>query len=314
MTRVVCIGECMVELRAIGEDAFARSFAGDVYNTAVYLKRSLPAAQVQLLTATGDDALSEAMRRTWGAQGIDDALAFSVAGGSPGLYLIETDACGERSFQYWRKESAARRWLALLGERGESILRGADIVYWSGISLAILAPDERVAAVELLRRLRTHGGRIAFDPNVRLRLWQSPQAAAQCIRAAFSACDIALPSAEDLAWLLGAAEPMRQLDSLAEMGVSEVALTLGANGCAIADGARRTRLPGLSVERVVDTSGAGDSFNGAYLAGRLQGCSPNQAAESALRVASRVVTHAGAIVPASVSHPVAQHYGEGEIL
>jgi 2-dehydro-3-deoxygluconokinase len=304
MTRVVCIGECMVELRAVGEDAFARSFAGDAYNTAVYLKRSLPAAQVQLLTATGDDALSKAMRRTWSAEGIEDEFAFSVKGGSPGLYLIETDASGERSFQYWRQESAARRWLALLDERGESILRGADIIYLSGISLAILTPGERTAAIAMLRRLRTHVGRIAFDPNVRLRLWQSPQVASRTTRAAFSACDIALPSAEDLAWLLGVEEPGRQLESLAKIGVSEVALTLGANGCAVADGGRHIRLPGLSVERVLDTSGAGDSFNGAYLAGRLQGRSPEQAAASALQVAARVVTHAGAIVPASVSHPV----------
>jgi 2-dehydro-3-deoxygluconokinase len=239
----------------------------------------------------------------WRAQEIDDALAFPVAGGSAGLYLIETDAFGERSFQYWRKDSAARHWLARLVENGESLLHGADLVYFSGITLAILNPDERAAAIELLRRARTHVGRIAFDPNVRLRLWQSPQAAAQTIRAAMSACDIALPSAEDLAWLLGIDEPMRQLDQLVEMGVPEVALTLGAAGCAITDGAARKLLPGLSVEQVIDTSGAGDAFNGAYLANRLQGRSPDEAAQAAIRVASRVVTHAGAIVPVSVSHP-----------
>jgi 2-dehydro-3-deoxygluconokinase len=304
VTRIICIGECMVELRAIGEDTFARSYAGDVYNTAVYLKRSLPGAHVQFLTATGDDAMSNAMRRMWNAQGIDDALAFSVAGGSAGLYLIETDAFGERSFQYWRNHSAAKRWLALLQARGESILRGADIVYISGIALAILNPDERAAAAELLRRVRTHVGRIAFDPNVRLRLWQSAHVAAQSMRAAISACDIALPSAEDLAWLFHIDEPMRQLDLLMEMGVSEVALTLGADGCAIANGELRTQLPGPKVERVIDTSGAGDAFNGVYLAGRLQGSSPEKAAEAALLVASRVVAHAGAIIPASVSHPV----------
>jgi 2-dehydro-3-deoxygluconokinase len=301
--RIICIGECMVELRAVGADTFGRSYAGDVYNTAVYLKRSLPAAQVQFLTATGDDAMSKAMRRMWHAQGIDDALAFPVAGGSAGLYLIETDAFGERSFQYWRKDSAARHWLARLVENGETLLHGADIVYFSGITLAILNPDERAAAIELLRRARTHVGRIAFDPNVRLRLWQSPQAAAQAIRAAMSVCDIALPSAEDVAWLFGIGEPMRQIDLLMEMGVSEVALTLGAAGCAIADGEVRKRLSNLSVERVIDTSGAGDAFNGAYLASRLQGSSPDEAAQAALRVASRVVSHAGAIVPASVSHP-----------
>ena len=303
MTRIVCIGECMVELRAVGADTFARSYAGDAYNTAVYLKRSLPAAQVQFLTATGDDAMSKAMRRVWRVQEIDDALAFPVAGGRVGLYLIETDAFGERSFQYWRKDSAASRWLALLEERGESLLHGADIVYFSGITLAILNPDERAAAIELLRRTRTHVGRIAFDPNVRLRLWQSPQVAAQTIRAAISACDIALPSGDDLACLFGTDEPMRQIDRLMALGVSEVALTLGAAGCAIAAGEVRIQLPCQGVEPVIDTSGAGDAFNGVYLANRLLGNSPRESAQAALRVASRVITHAGAIVPASVSHP-----------
>jgi 2-dehydro-3-deoxygluconokinase len=293
----------MVELRAVGEDSFARSYAGDVYNTAVYLKRSFPGAQVQFLTATGDDAMSRAMRGMWNTQGIDDALAFSVQGGSVGLYLIETDALGERSFHYWRSDSAARGWLALLQARGESILRGADILYLSGITLAILDPDERAAAIELLRRMRSHVGRIAFDPNVRPRLWQSPQAAAQTIRAALSACDIALPSTEDLAWLFQVDEPTRQVDLLMEMGVSEVALTLGAEGCAVAGGALRTQLSTAKVERVIDTSGAGDAFNGVYLANRLQGSSPEEAAEAALLVAARVVTHAGAIIPAAVSHP-----------
>jgi 2-dehydro-3-deoxygluconokinase len=303
VTRIICIGECMVELRAVGADSFARSYAGDVYNTAVYLKRSLPAAQVQFLTAVGDDAMSEAMRRVWHAQEIDDALAFPVTGGSAGLYLIETNALGERSFQYWRKGSAATHWLGRLVEAGESVLHGAEIVYFSGIALAILKPDERAAAIELLRRTRRHVGRIAFDPNVRLALWQSPQVAAQTIRAAMSACDIVLPSAEDLEWLFGVGEPMRQIDLLIEMGVSEVALTLGAAGCAIAEGTPRKRLPSPNVERVIDTSGAGDAFNGAYLANRLQGRSPDEAAQAAIQVASRVVTHAGAIVPASVSHP-----------
>jgi 2-dehydro-3-deoxygluconokinase len=302
--RVVCIGECMVELRAVAEDAFVRSYAGDAYNTAVYLKRSLPEAQVQFLTATGDDAMSNAMRRTWNSHGIDDGLAFSVAGGSAGVYLIETDGVGERSFQYWRNHSAAKRWLALLQTHGESLLWGADLVYFSGISLAILSPDERTAAVELLRRARTQVEHIAFDPNARPRLWQSAQVAADSARAAISACDIVLPSADDLAWLFQVDEPTRQLDLLAEMGASEVALTLGAEGCAIAHAGLRTQLPGPRVQHVIDTSGAGDAFNGVYLASRLKGSSPRDAAEAALQVAARVVTHAGAVVPASVSHPL----------
>lgn len=303
MTRVVCIGECMVELRAVGPDAFVRAYAGDVYNTAVYLKRSLPQAQVQFLTATGDDAMSRAMRAAWGAEGIDDTLAFTVDGGSAGLYLIENDARGERRFQYWRSDSAARRWLELLQRQGETLLRGADVIYLSGISLAILSPSERTGAIELLRRLRPHVGHIAFDPNVRLRLWETPQAAAEATEAAFSVADIVLPSTEDVRLLLHIDDPAEQVNRLQGFGVREVALTLGADGCLIADGEARSRLPAPAVESVIDSSGAGDAFNGAYLATRLAGGSALAAAKSGLLLGSRVVAHAGAVVPASVSHP-----------
>ena len=309
MKRVVCIGECMVELRATGANSFARSYSGDVYNTAVYLKRSLPDAQVQFLSATGDDAMSGAMRKAWRAEGIDDTLAFTVTGGSPGLYLIENDARGERRFQYWRSHSAARQWLTLLRDEDETVLRGADIVYLSGITLAILAPAERQDAIELLRRLRPHVGRIAFDPNVRLKLWETMQAAEAALQAALSIADIALPSTEDAKLLLHIDDPLGQMNRLQGFGAREIALTLGADGCLVADGAVLTRLPAPAVDVITDTSGAGDAFNGAYLASRLRGASVVEAAQSGLLLGSRVIAHAGAVVPASVSHPQFSPHG-----
>ena len=309
MTRVVCIGECMVELRATGANSFARAYSGDVYNTAVYLKRSLPNTLVQFLTATGDDAMSGAMRKAWHAEGIDDTLTLTVSGGSPGLYLIENDARGERRFQYWRSHSAARQWLTLLRDRDETVLRGADIVYLSGITLAILDPAERRGAIELLRRLRPHVGRIAFDPNVRLKLWETVQAAEAALQAALSIADIALPSTEDAGLLLRIDDPIAQITRLQEFGAREIALTLGADGCLVADGAVHTRLPAPGVAAITDTSGAGDAFNGAYLASRLQGGSAVEAAQSGLLLGSRVVAHAGAVVPASVSHPQLSRHG-----
>ena len=301
--RIICIGECMVELRATGADAFARAYAGDAYNTAVYLKRSLPDAQVQFLTATGDDAMSRAMRAVWSAEGIDGALGFSVKGGAPGLYLIENDARGERRFHYWRSNSAARRWFELLQDQDETVLWGADAIYLSGISLAILSPVERAGAIELLRRLRAHVGRIAFDPNVRLALWESAQAAAATIGEALAVADIALPSTEDAGLLLGVDDPSEQMNRLQAAGVREIALTLGADGCLVSDGGVHTRLPAPRAASIADTSGAGDAFNGAYLAARLGGGSAVEAAESGLAVGSRVVAHVGAVVPMSVSHP-----------
>jgi 2-dehydro-3-deoxygluconokinase len=309
LKRVVCIGECMVELRATGANSFARAYSGDVYNTAVYLKRSLPNAWVQFLTATGDDAMSGAMRQAWQAEGIDDALAFTVSGGSPGLYLIENDARGERRFQYWRSHSAARRWLTLLRDQDETVLRGADIVYLSGITLAILGPAERAGAIELLRRLRPHVGGIAFDPNIRLTLWETRQAAETTLQGALSIADIALPSTEDAGLLLRIDDPVAQMNRLQGFGAREIALTLGADGCLVAEGAVHSRLPAPVVDVITDTSGAGDAFNGAYLASRLRGASVVEAAQSGLLLGSRVVTHAGAVVPASVSHPQVSPHG-----
>jgi 2-dehydro-3-deoxygluconokinase len=303
----------MVELRATGANSFARSYSGDVYNTAVYLKRSLPDAQVQFLSATGDDAMSGAMRKAWHAEGIDDTLAFTVSGGSPGLYLIENDARGERRFQYWRSHSAARQWLTLLRDEDETALRGADIVYLSGITLAILAPAERQDAIELLRRLRPHVGRIAFDPNVRLKLWETTQAAEAAFQAALSIVDIALPSTEDAKLLLHIDDPAGQMNRLQGFGAREIALTLGADGCLVADGAVLTRLPAPAVDVITDTSGAGDAFNGAYLASRLRGASVAEAAQSGLLLGSRVIAHAGAVVPASVSHPQVSPHGNPSI-
>ena len=138
MKHAYCAGECMVELRAAGEGLLRQGFAGDSYNTAIYLKRSAPDVAVHYVTATGIDPLSQAMRAAWAAEGVEDDLAFVAQDRKPGLYMIELDAKGERRFHYWRGESAAKRWLTELRAAGTSKLEGADLFYLSGISLAIL--------------------------------------------------------------------------------------------------------------------------------------------------------------------------------
>ncbi len=302
--RVVCIGECMVELRQAGDGLYARNFAGDAYNTAVYLKRSAPLAEVSLLTATGVGGLSAAMRADWASQGVDDQLAFAIEGAEPGLYMIELSPTGERSFRYWRSASPARQWLSrLIADGGAERLAGADLVYLSGISLAILPPDEQVAATRLLARLKGRVGRIAFDPNVRPALWPDLATARRVIEPMFAIADILRASREDGALLYGLDDPATQVEAFRRAGAREIALTLDADGCVSAAERGVVRLAAPSVDRVVDTSGAGDSFNGAYLAARLLGAPPLDAARAGLKVAARVVTHAGGIVPVSVSHP-----------
>jgi 2-dehydro-3-deoxygluconokinase len=302
--RAICIGEAMVELRAAGPDLFARSSAGDAYNTAVYLKRSLgPDAEVSFLTAVGDDVLSRALADDFAAQGLKTDLVFTVAGGAPGLYLIELDAKGDRSFHYWRSASAARRWLVELEDHGAGdALAGADLVYFSGISLAILGEAERARALSILADAKAKVGIIAFDPNIRPKLWLDLDAARRAVEAACALADIVLPSVEDGALIWGEPDPRRQLDRYRACGAREIALTLGECGAVLRrdDGAIET-LPPEPVS-AIDTSGAGDSFNGAYLAARLQGMQPTDATRAGLALAARVVRTAGALIPSQLSH------------
>ncbi len=306
LTRVMCIGECMVELRSTAPDVFTRSYAGDVYNTAVYLKRSLPDARVGLLTCTGDDIMSAAMRVAWQREGIDDAAAFTQRGGTPGLYLIETDIHGERQFHYWRSHSAARQWWAHLRQAPDLLLIDVDLIYFSGISLAILPEDDRRQALRQLERLKGRV-RLAFDPNVRLKLWTSTESAREIMLAAARLADVLLPSADDAEFLFGTSAPREQLNAFLALGAQEVALTLGPSGCLLLDKGAVIQLGNPHAPAVIDTSGAGDAFNGAYLAAILRGAAPVAAATAGLALGARVVSHAGAVVPASISHGAVEH-------
>jgi 2-dehydro-3-deoxygluconokinase len=297
MTRVIAIGECMVELSAAGPGLLRRRFAGDAYNTAVYLKRARPGTRVSFLTVTGDDPLSHAMRAAWAAEGIESDLASIDAARQPALYLIETDATGERRFHYWRSESAARGWFeALRRIGGPAALAGADLVYVSGISLAILPEDQRADAIALLAA-RPAGVRLAFDPNVRAVLWSSLEAARACLEAMARAADILLPSRQDLQALLGESECRAQMEVLIALGAREAAITAEADDCLVWDG-RKVCALAPPPAAVVDTSGGGDSFNGAYLAARLSGAEPGEAAVEGLALAAKVVGQPGALVEA----------------
>ena len=294
MTSAISIGECMVELRPVEDGHLRRSFAGDAYNTAVYLKRSAPDMDVAFLTATGDESLSNAMVETWRGEGISDRLVFRIPGERPALYLIETNAKGDRKFHYWRSDTPAKEWLRLLlAAGGAEVLNKADLVYVSGISLAILGHDDRQAAIKLLGTLKT---KVAFDPNIRPALWKNMDDARHTFEDMVKLASIVLPSRQDYQLLYNINDPLQQIAFTANLTKGEVALTCDEDGCVLRVGDEVTALPTQAV-KVVDTSGAGDSFNGAYLAARLKGKPPQEAVKDGLALAARVVALPGALIP-----------------
>ncbi|MCP5152158.1 MAG: sugar kinase [Chromatiales bacterium] len=300
--RVASIGECMLEL-ALGTTPSAPArfgFGGDTLNTAVYLARALAGRQatVSYVTALGDDPFSTEMIAAWEAEGVDTGAVARIADALPGLYLIRTDAAGERAFYYWRESAAARRMLddgrdLALAER----LRDYDLVYLSGITLGVLHDERRRKLMRLLESLAGSGTRVAFDTNFRPRLWPDPELARRAWRTVAAVAATALPSLDDERALFGDASTAAVADRWLGWGVAEVVVKDGPRPCLVADAGGRTAVAPEPVRDVVDTTAAGDSFNGGYLAARLLGAAPAVAAAEGHRVAARVIGARGAIVP-----------------
>lgn len=298
MTRIACIGECMVELSDAGDGGLRQDFAGDTANLAIYLARLLPAATVSYVTAVGEDELSDAMLAAWRAEGIDTSRVRRLAERLPGLYWIRTTADGERRFLYWRGESAARELLrASYADELEQQLRDTDLICLSGISLAILAPEHRAELIDLLGRLRSSGSRIAFDSNYRAWLWPDADEARDCYEQMLRITDVATVSQDDERQLFHASSPTDTIQRLTALGVSEVVVRCGTRPCVIDRAGKRFEVAPPAVVRAVDTTAAGDSFNAAYLAARLRDLDCRAAAVAGHRLAAVVVTQPGAILP-----------------
>ncbi|WP_448206982.1 sugar kinase [Azospirillum sp. sgz302134] len=294
--RVAALGECMIEMVRRPDGTFTMGFGGDTLNTAVYLARL--GAPVDYVTALGDDPNSDSMVATWTAEGVGTGHVLRVPGRVPGLYMIETDDKGERRFLYWR-DSAPARDLFLLPDSPALIaaLEGYDLLYLSGISLAIWGERGREILFPMLDRLRERGGRVAFDTNWRPRLWPDTATAQRAYDAMFRRTDIALPGVEDLRGLYGDADASAALTRVRDAGVREIVLKLEQPGCIVAGDGAELEVPCETVPTVVDTTAAGDSFSAGYLAARLKGRLPAEAARAAHRIAAVVIQHRGAIIP-----------------
>jgi 2-dehydro-3-deoxygluconokinase len=298
MTKVACIGECMVEVAMPrpGAETGRVDFAGDTFNTAVYLKRRAPDAEVAYVTALGTDPVSDQMLDTFAAQGLATGFIERRSDRVPGLYAISLDPAGERSFTYWRDRSAARTLFCAPAEITPDALLGFDLVYLSGITLAILAPEARAALRDALRALRSAGGRVAFDSNYRPRLWPDVETARTEISAFWALSDVALPSLDDELALFGEASAEEVVSRLATAGVPRGALKRGGDGpLPLGSCGPLPRFP--PAEKVVDTTAAGDSFNGAYLAALLHGEPEAACLAAGHAMASEVIGHPGAIIP-----------------
>lgn len=297
---IAAIGECMIELSGQGEgshDGWRMGFAGDTFNTLWTLRALCGDRSATYLSAFGDDPFSRDQIGFFARHGIGIGASPVIAGARPGLYAI-TLAGAERSFTYWRRDAAARQLASDPAALAKSLGNQA-LVYFSGITVAILDEAARQVLLGAVAAARRSGSLVAFDPNYRPSIWPDGGAARVAISRALAVADIALPTFPDERMLFGDPSPEATAERLSR-GVEEVVVKNGERPALVAAGGRIEAVPAIAVAAPLDTTGAGDAFNGAYLAARLAGHDAVEAARRAHRVAAAVVQVRGALAPFEV--------------
>ena len=293
----VAMGECMVEFSQCGLGVYRQSFAGDVYNTAVYLKRLQQQAKIALLSGIGTDSLSEDLIRRFETEGIETSLLQHSEQRILGAYLIKISSEGERSFVYWRDNSAAKYTMSSLTDIDRNtLLNSCTVFYFSGISLAIMTPDDRVLFWQLLTDLKQANAQIVFDSNYRSRLWHSAQDAVELFTLAYQASDVVFAGVEDFELLYDISSYQAIASYLEPHDISELIIKNGSDDVMCIHDAGSSVVKVNAVENVVDSTSAGDSFNAGYIHGRAMNQSMTESVELACKVSALVISHQGAIV------------------
>lgn len=291
--RFLAIGEAMLELSEQAPPLWAMNVAGDTFNTAWHVKRRLgQGAEVAYLSCLGTDPFSDRIAGFIAGSGVDTRFIRRDPGRSPGLYAISLKD-GERSFTYWRDRSAARL-LADDPAALDAALGWADMAYLSGITLAILAPEARGRLFAALETARQRGLRIAFDPNIRPRLWEDAATLRATIQQAAALADLVLPSFEDEAQHFGDADLESCARRYGAADGREVVVKNGGSDVLIAIGGQQSRHT-LAPVTPVDTTGAGDSFNAGWIVARSQGLPPETCLAMAHDLAKAVISRRGAL-------------------
>lgn len=299
--RFAAIGECMLEVQANGFGPAVFSYGGDTFNTAVYLRRCSSPAEIVVSYATGlgTDQLSQSLFKEWQGLGLKLDQVEYIEGRFPGLYLIETDSHGERSFHFWRENSAARAYFYAPQTALEKHAANLDCLYFSGISLAILDTPSRLRLFALLNRAKSNGCRVVFDNNFRPKLWPDRELAQNVYLEAFASCHTAMITLDDHQAVFECTSLDDALAHAQGLAIPEVVIKRGADPTLVKQENTRQwlQIPTQEVEQVIDTTAAGDSFAAGYLSRRLCGSNVENAAIFGNALAAKVIQHRGALIP-----------------
>lgn len=300
---ILSIGEAMVELSKIDSQGHWKvGIAGDTLNTAWYLRRLLPSDwHVSYFTRVGTGEFSQMMVDFLNSESIGTEHVGRDDHREIGLYAISLHD-GERSFSYWRENSAAR----LLAKDSAALTNAvsrAEIAYLSGITVAILPDEGRATLIQAVREARAKGTRIIFDPNLRPRLWPDTRVMCDRIEAVAAEANLILPSFDDESEYFGDTDPDATIARYLKLGAGQVIVKAGGGAIHFGGDQGAGVIDDLMRMNPVDTTSAGDSFNAGFLAAQIQQADIETAIRAGHQLSSRVIMHHGALVPEAVEAP-----------
>ena len=262
---LICIGEAMGEFNAgrATPGSYLFGHGGDTSNCAIAAARQ--GAASAYASAIGQDMAGRSLIKLWNEERVDTSLVITNASAPTGLYFVDHGENGHE-FSYLRAGSAAS--LYAPADLPRQAIADARIIHASGISQAVSA-TACDAVFEAFDIARAQGVMTSYDTNLRLKLWPLARAKA-IIMAACAMADIVMPGHDDAALLTGKTDPDAIIDVFLRLGAKVVALTLGAEGSAVATPDKRQRIPGIKVA-AIDATGAGDAYDGAFLAELMRG-------------------------------------------
>ncbi len=290
MPEIIAIGEALFELNQPSDGApFRPGYGGDTSNAMIAAARS--GASAGYFTAVGADRFGRSLVELWQAEGVDASRVIVNGAAHTGIYFVTHGPEGHE-FSYLRAGSAASRMTE--ADIPADYIGAARALHVSGISQAISssAADAVFAAIDVARARKVA---VSYDTNLRLKLWPLKRATA-VIHEAMKSVDIALPGLDDARRLTALQQPDAIVDFYLRLGAGVVALTLGREGALVATPLRRERVASIRVD-AVDATGAGDAFDGAFLAEFLRTGDPFLAARFANVAAALSTCGYGAVAP-----------------
>ena len=297
--KIVLMGEAMLELSHPPGESAKLSYGGDILNTSIYLARF--GLHPYFVTALGTDPYSDGVIKEFERECVQASHILRDPDRLPGIYAIQTDHKGERSFYYWRTQSAARNFFNLHGSSDSiSFMEEADWLVVSGITLSIYNDDERARLGAVAKQVKEKGGQVVFDPNYRPDKWLGHDAARAAMHDFARHATLVLTTIDDENLLHGQMPGKDHAGRWSELGVETIILKCGAKGALIYEtGVNGENVPAEICAQPVDTTGAGDSFNAAVIAAKCFGQSNREAAKAGNDLACQVIRYPGAIMPAA---------------